>query len=48
MRESEFKMLIDRLEDEWEQPDAIALKIDNKPWVVCMTLDKFLGGVKQD
>lgn len=45
-RKSGFKMLHDWLEDERERPDAVALKIDNKPWIVCMTLDKFLKLVK--
>nr|WP_257205592.1 hypothetical protein [Bacillus cereus] len=40
-------MLHDWLEDERERPDAVALKIDKKPWVVCMTLDKFLKLVKE-
>ncbi|EOO30769.1 hypothetical protein IIU_05086 [Bacillus cereus VD133] len=46
-RKSGFKTLYGWLEDEREQPDAVALKIDNKPWVVCMTLDKFLEMVKE-
>ncbi|PAE90922.1 hypothetical protein [Shouchella clausii] len=40
-RKSGFKTIYDWLEDEREQPDALALKADNKPWLVVMTLDKF-------
>lgn len=40
-RKSGFKTLYDWIEDEREQPDAVAIKVDRKPWLVCMTLDKF-------
>lgn len=36
-----FKTIYDYVLDEREQPDAVALKADRKPWLVCMTLDKF-------
>lgn len=36
-----FKIIYDYVLDEREQPDAIALKADRKPWLVVMTLDKF-------
>lgn len=47
-RKSGFKTLYDWIEDEREQPDAVALKVDNKPWLVCMTLDKFLEIVNKN
>lgn len=47
-RKSGFKTLYDWIEDEREQPDAVALKVDNKPWLVCMTLDKFLEIVNHE
>ena len=47
-RKSGFKTLYDWIEDKRENPDAVALKVDNKPWLVCMTLDKFLEVVNQD
>lgn len=37
-----FKTLYEWVLDEREKPDAVALKVDNKPWLVTMTLDKFL------
>jgi hypothetical protein len=41
-RKTGFKTLYDWVLDERENPDAVALKVDNKPWLVCMTLDQFL------
>lgn len=41
-RRSGFKQLYDWLEDEREQPDALAVRADRKDWLVCMKLDKFL------
>lgn len=40
-RKSGFKQLYEWIEDEREQPDAVALRTDGKQWIVCMTLDKF-------
>jgi hypothetical protein len=40
-RKSGFKTLYDWVLDERENPDAVAIKVDNKPWLVCMTLDQF-------
>lgn len=42
-RKSGFKQLYEWIEDERERPDAVALRTDNKQWIVCMTLDKFKG-----
>lgn len=36
-----YKTIYDYVLDEREKPDAVALKADRKPWLVCMTLDKF-------
>lgn len=36
-----FKTIYDYVMDEREQPDAVALKADRKPWLVVMELDKF-------
>lgn len=36
------KTLYSWLLDEREKPDAVAFRADRMPWVVCMTLDKFL------
>lgn len=41
-RKSGFKTLYDWVLDERENPDAVAIKVDNKPWLVCMTLDQFM------
>jgi Holliday junction resolvase len=41
-RKSGFKTLYEWIEDERENPDAVALRTDNKQWLVCMTLDKFM------
>jgi hypothetical protein len=41
-RKSGFKQLYEWIEDEREKPDAVALRTDNKQWLVCMTLDKFM------
>jgi hypothetical protein len=40
-RKSGFKTLYEWVEDERENPGAVALRVDNKQWLVCMTLDKF-------
>ena len=40
-RKQGFKQLYDWILDERENPDAIALKVDRKPWLVCMTLEQF-------
>lgn len=40
-RKSGFKQLYEWIEDEREQPDAVALRTDGKQWIVCMTLTKF-------
>jgi hypothetical protein len=37
------KTLYSWILDEREKPDAVAFRADNKPWIVCMTLDKFLS-----
>jgi hypothetical protein len=47
-RKSGFKTLYDWVLDERENPDAVALKVDNKPWLVCMTLEQFLKVTKND
>ncbi|TFJ92162.1 hypothetical protein [Lentibacillus salicampi] len=36
-----FKTIYDYVLDEREQPDAVALKADRKPWLVVMTLEQF-------
>ncbi|MFY0760206.1 hypothetical protein AB1K32_15150 [Metabacillus dongyingensis] len=41
-RKTGFKTLYDWVLDERENPDALALKVDHQPWLVVMTLDKFL------
>jgi Holliday junction resolvase len=41
-RKSGFKTLYEWIEDERENPDAIALRTDNKQWLVCMTLERFM------
>ncbi|MFS0591733.1 hypothetical protein AB1L05_09035 [Cytobacillus horneckiae] len=41
-RKTGFKTLYEWVLDEREKPDAVALKVDRQPWLVCMTLDKFL------
>ena len=40
-RKTGFKTLYDWVLDEREKPDALALKVDNKPWLVVMELEKF-------
>jgi hypothetical protein len=40
-RKSGFKTLYEWVEDKRENPEAVALRVDNKQWLVCMTLDKF-------
>jgi hypothetical protein len=47
-RKSGFKQLYEWIEDEREKPDAVALRTDNKQWLVCMTLDKFMELMKGD
>lgn len=46
-RKEGFKTLYNWLEDEREQPDALAIKVDRKPWLVVMPLDTFLKMVKK-
>lgn len=41
-RKDGFKQIYDWVLDEREKPDALALKADRKPWLVVMTLDRFL------
>lgn len=43
-----FKTIYDWVLDEREKPDALALKVDHKPWLVVMTLDKFMEGWKSN
>lgn len=40
-RKSGFKQLYDIVLEKREDPDAVALKVDRKPWLVVMELDKF-------
>jgi Holliday junction resolvase len=47
-RKSGFKQLYEWIEDEREKPEAVALRTDNKQWLVCMTLDKFMELMKND
>lgn len=35
------KTLYSWILDERENPDLVAFRADNMPWIVCMTLDKF-------
>jgi hypothetical protein len=45
------KTLYSWILDEREKPDAVAFRADRKPWVVCMTLEKFLeltGGMQHE
>jgi hypothetical protein len=46
-RATGFKTLYDWVLDEREKPDALALKVDRKPWLVVMTLDKFMELMKK-
>ncbi|MGX5592198.1 hypothetical protein [Bacillus cereus] len=46
-RKEGFKTLYNWLEDEREQPDALAIKADRKPWLVVMPLDTFLKMAKE-
>jgi hypothetical protein len=41
-RKTGFKTIYDWVLDEREKPDALALKVDRKPWLVVMELSKFL------
>jgi len=45
--EEGFKTLYNWLEDEREQPDALANKADRRTWLVVMPLDTFLKMVKE-
>lgn len=47
-RKTGFKTIYDWVLDEREKPDALALKVDHQPWLVVMTLDKFLEIKKVD
>jgi hypothetical protein len=47
-RKTGFKTLYEWIEDEREKPDAVALRTDNKQWLVCMTLDKFKELMKDE
>ncbi|MCR6096879.1 hypothetical protein HXA31_20550 [Salipaludibacillus agaradhaerens] len=40
-RKTGFKTIYDWVLDERENPDAVAIKVDRKPWLVVMELDKF-------
>jgi hypothetical protein len=40
-RKSGFTQLYGWIEDEREKPDVVALRTDNKQWIVCMTIEKF-------
>jgi hypothetical protein len=46
-RKEGFKTLYNWLENEREQPDALAIKTDRKPGLVVMLLDTFLKMVKE-
>jgi len=41
-RKDGFKTIYDWILDEREKPDALAIKVDRKPWLVVMELNKFL------
>jgi hypothetical protein len=41
-RKGGFKTLYDWILDEREKPDVVAYRSDRKPWLVTMTLDRFL------
>lgn len=41
-RKDGFKQIYEWILDEREKPEALALKADRKPWLVVMTLDKFM------
>lgn len=47
-RKDGFKTLYQWLGDEREKPDALALKADRKPWLVVMTLEKFMEFVGEE
>lgn len=40
------KTLYSWILDEREKPDVVAFRGDHKPWVVCMTLDKFIALIR--
>lgn len=42
-----FKTIYDWILDEREKPDALALKVDRKPWLVVMTFEKFAEVLKR-
>lgn len=41
-RKDAMKTLYDWVLDEREKPDAVAFRADRKPWLVVMTVDKFI------
>lgn len=41
-REEMEKTLYSWILDEREKPDCVAFRADNKPWIVAMTLNKFM------
>lgn len=47
-RRDGFKQLYAWLEDEREQPDAVAMRADRKDWIVCMKLDRFLKLMEEE
>lgn len=47
-RKDGFKTLYKWIEDEREKPDALAIRADRKPWLVVMTLDRFLKFIEGD
>ena len=47
-RKDGFKTLYKWIEDERERPDALAIRADRKPWLVVMTLDRFLKFIEGD
>ena len=40
------KTLYSWILDEREKPDLVAFRADNKPWIIALTLDKFLELMK--
>jgi hypothetical protein len=42
-RGSGYTELYKWIEDEREKPDAVALRVDRKPWLIVMTLEKYLA-----
>lgn len=41
-RKEMMKTLYSWIENEREKPDVVAFRADRKPWIVSMTLDKFM------